>query len=70
MRSETWFGRAPRILIAALPLQLVLLRFGEPNGRLDQVGVLLTIAQWMLVGFALKPRAGATVAVELRPSAP
>lgn len=43
-------------LLALLPLQLVLLRFGEPHGTTDQIGVLITIAQWLLVGMALKPR--------------
>lgn len=44
------------LLAALLPVQFVLLRFGEPHGTSDAVGVLLTIAQWLLLGAALKPR--------------
>ena len=36
-----------------LPFQFVLLRFGEPHGLTDQVGVVVTIIQWMLIGDAL-----------------
>ena len=43
-------------LAGLLPVQFLLLRFGEPHGTTDQIGVILTIAQWLLVGFALKPR--------------
>ena len=43
-------------LIALLPIQFVLLRFGEPHGTTDQIGVVLTILQWMLIGAALRPR--------------
>jgi hypothetical protein len=43
-------------LIAPLPVQLILLRFGEPHGTTDQVGVVLTILQWMLSGAAFRPR--------------
>lgn len=43
-------------LLALLPLQLVLLRFGEPHGTTDQIGVVITILQWLLVGAALRPR--------------
>ncbi|MFN2566606.1 MAG: hypothetical protein ABR499_16540 [Gemmatimonadaceae bacterium] len=43
-------------LLALLPIQFALLRFGPPNGAADKAGVLLTIAQWLLVGVALKPR--------------
>jgi len=43
-------------LVGLLPVQFLLLRFGEPHGTTDQIGVILTIAQWLLVGFALKPR--------------
>jgi hypothetical protein len=35
-------------------VQFVLLRFGEPHGITDQVGVLATIVQWLLVGRALR----------------
>jgi len=42
-------------LAALLPLQLVLLRVGEPHGTPDQIGVLITIAQWFLLSIALGP---------------
>ena len=43
-------------LLALLPVQFVLLRFGEPQSTIDQIGVVLTILQWLLVGAALRPR--------------
>lgn len=49
-RNTTWIGG----LIALLPLQFVLLRFGQPDGITDQVGVVLTIVQWLLVSRALR----------------
>lgn len=52
-RTNKVFGLA---LIALLPIQFVLLRFGEPHGTTDQIGVVLTILQWMLIGTALRPR--------------
>jgi hypothetical protein len=42
-------------LAALLPMQLVLLRVGEPHGTTDQIGVLVTMAQWFLLSFALRP---------------
>ena len=36
-------------------MQLVLLRVGEPHGTTDQIGVLVTIAQWFLLSIALWP---------------
>ena len=48
-------------LAALLPMQLVLLRVGEPHGTTDQIGVLVTIAQWFALGAALWPvRSAAT----------
>ena len=41
-------------LAALLPMQLVLLRVGEPHGTTDQIGVLVTIAQWFLLSIALR----------------
>jgi len=41
-------------LAALLPMQLVLLRVGEPHGTTDQIGVLITIAQWFLLSIALR----------------
>jgi hypothetical protein len=45
------------VLIAAslLPIQFVLLRFGEPNSTRDQVGVILTMTQWVLINCAIYP---------------
>ena len=49
-RANTiWLGS----LIALLPIQFVLLRFG---GKTDIIGVLITVFQWMLLTEALKPR--------------
>jgi hypothetical protein len=53
MPINRWMGIA---LAALLPIQFVLLRFGEPHGTTDQIGVILTILQWFLVGVALAPR--------------
>ena len=43
------------IAVSLLPLQFVLLRFGEPHGPRDQVGVILTMLQWVLINLALFP---------------
>ena len=43
------------IALGLLPVQFVLLRFGEPHGPRDQVGVILTMLQWVLINFALFP---------------
>jgi hypothetical protein len=45
-------------LAALLPMQLVLLRVGEPHGTTDQIGVLVTIAQWFLVSVAVRLKPG------------
>lgn len=56
-----WTAWSPRntrwvlALAALLPMQLVLLRVGEPHGTTDQIGVLITIAQWFLLSVALAP---------------
>ncbi len=44
------------ICLLLLPVQFVLLRFGEPHGLTDKIGVLLTILQCPLFTFALWPR--------------
>lgn len=49
-------GRRLAMLLALLPVQFLLLRFGEPHGTTDAVGVLLTIGQWLALGWALAPR--------------
>jgi len=41
-------------LASLLPMQLLLLRVGEPHGTTDQIGVLITIAQWFLLSIALR----------------
>ncbi len=53
------------LLLAALllPVQFILLRFGEPHGTTDQVGVVLTIGQWLLVNCALVPHSSPAVEV-------
>ena len=45
-RNWRWLGA----LAGALPLQFALLRFGTPNSLSDQVAVVITIIQWLLVG--------------------
>jgi len=50
-RNTRWLAG----LLLLLPLQLALLRLGPAHGTLDQIGVLLTIAQWLLLGRALRP---------------
>lgn len=56
--APPWQGRNTRWLtglLLLLPLQLALLRLGPPHRTLDRLGVLLTIAQWLLLGRALRP---------------
>lgn len=43
------------ILLLIVPVQFGLLRSGEPHGLTDQVGVILTMAQWALLSLALYP---------------
>lgn len=51
------------VLAALCPVQFALFRSGAPGSLADQIGVLLTIAQWLLIGWAVRadtePRAGA-----------
>ena len=52
-----WSPRNTRWIIAMaalLPVQFVLLRFGQPDGTADQIGVLLTISQWLLLSVGLR----------------
>lgn len=44
-------------LASLLPMQLVLLRIGEPHATADEIGVLVTMAQWFLLSVALWPGA-------------
>jgi hypothetical protein len=43
------------IAIAVIPVQLTLLRIGDPGSTADAIGVILTIAQWTAVVAALAP---------------
>jgi hypothetical protein len=45
-RNARWFA----VLAAALPLQFVLLRFGDEDSLSDQIGVIITIVQWCMIG--------------------
>ena len=49
-RSNTMWLLA---LVGLLPLQFVLFRFGEPNSLEDQIGVIITISQWMFFSDAI-----------------
>jgi hypothetical protein len=49
-------------LLALLPIQFVLLRYGSAGSTADQIGVLLTLGQWLLLDRALRPRSGAAAA--------
>jgi hypothetical protein len=42
-------------LAAVLPILFVLLRFGEPDGTMDKIGVLLAIGQWLMMSVGLQP---------------
>jgi hypothetical protein len=62
--SPAWDRRNRRwllFLVACLPVQFALLRFGPPDGIGDQLGVLLIIGQWLLVGQAFRPYCGSGV---------
>ena len=43
-------------LLALLPIQFILLRFGAPHDTTDQIGVVMTIVQWLCVDVAIRPR--------------
>ena len=43
------------IAVGLLPIQFALLRFGEPHGSRDQLGVILTMMQWLLISLAMFP---------------
>jgi hypothetical protein len=60
-RREAWTPSNSRwlaALVALLPVQFILLRFGSAGTTADQIGVLLTIGQWLLFDRALRPRSG------------
>jgi hypothetical protein len=49
--TSNWLDRPWLVGLAlALPIQFALLRSGAPGSTLDQLGVLLTIAQWFVIG--------------------
>ncbi len=45
------------VLMLLLPVQFVLLRFGEPHGLTDRIGVVLTIIQCLTLGRIFRPAA-------------
>ena len=53
------WNRANRVLlliaVGLIPIQFVLFRYGEPHGPTDQVGVILTMLQWLLLNLGLFP---------------
>ncbi len=40
------------LVIALVPIQFLLLRFGTPHGPNDQIGVILTMVQWILLNLS------------------
>ncbi|MEE8464051.1 MAG: hypothetical protein V3S53_04630, partial [Gammaproteobacteria bacterium] len=44
-----------KICAAIVPAQLALLIFGEPHALTDEIGVILTILQWVLLAFSMYP---------------
>lgn len=48
--------RVVAAFVGALPVQFLLLRLGQAHGTTDQIGVVLILAQWFLLGVALRPR--------------
>jgi hypothetical protein len=50
-RNSRWLA----LLVAALPFQFLLLRFGGIESLSDKIGVLLTIAQWFMVSRVFRP---------------
>ena len=59
-RSVRPWGRSNTLWLLALglllPLQFIIFRLGEPNSSMDQIGVIVTIGQWMLIGDALSSK--------------
>lgn len=58
-RVQVEWTRANRILmlvaLALIPIQIWLLRSGEPHGTRDQVGVIVTMVQWVVINLSLLP---------------
>jgi hypothetical protein len=40
------------LVIALVPIQFLLLRFGTQHGTNDQIGVILTMVQWILLNLS------------------
>ncbi len=55
------------VLLGALPVQFLLLRFGPPGSAADKVGVVVTVAQWLCLGPALRPPGPRRTAPGARP---
>lgn len=65
-RREAWTPSNSRwlaALLALLPVQFILLRLGPAGSTADQVGVLLTIGQWLFLDRAIRPQAGDPAAI-------
>lgn len=58
-----------KVCIAIVPVQLILLIFGEPHGLTDEIGVVMTLLQGATVAFAFYP-GSAYRAQEARPNTP
>lgn len=57
-KAIPWSGRNKKwaiALLALLPLQFLLFATGEPHGTTDEIGVVLTIAQAVLLPFVFVP---------------
>jgi len=59
--NASWLG----LLLLLLPVQFLLLRFGDVHGPTDQFGVVLTIIQCLLLGRIFRPAAGRGVRAPL-----
>ncbi len=44
------------LMLSLIPVQFALLRFGEPHGTTDKIGVLLTMLQWVGLNVAFASR--------------
>jgi hypothetical protein len=55
--------------IAIVPVQLILLIFGEPHGLTDEIGVIMTLLQGAILAYAFYP-GSAYREQEARPNTP
>ena len=53
------------LVLGLIPQQFVLLHFGEQHGTRDQIGVILTMIQWVSINLALFPWSKAERATEV-----